>query len=58
MKVGDLVKWIGPTSPDVGVVIDVEKPIEDARHAYIHWFKNPETSGMYKINHPYLEVVQ
>jgi len=59
MKVGDLVKWTGYNDPDVGIVIDVKKPNEDAQgDAYIHWFKNPETSGMYRISHHFLEVVE
>ena len=46
-------------SDDNSIVIDVEKPHDDAQgHAYIHWFKNPETSGMYRISHHFLEVVQ
>ena len=59
MKVGDLVKWTYYKNADVGIIIDVEKPHDDAQgHAYIHWFKNPETSGMYRISHHFLEVVQ
>jgi len=59
MKVGDLVKWTGYNDLDVGIVIDVKKPNEDAQgDAYIHWFKNPETSGMYRISHRYLELVE
>ena len=57
MKAGDLVRWT--YDGDMGIVINVDKPHADAQgDAYIHWFKNPKTSGMYRISHHFLEVVE
>tara|TARA_R110001583_G_scaffold82974_1_gene219583 strand:+ start:754 stop:927 length:174 start_codon:yes stop_codon:yes gene_type:complete len=57
MKVGDLVRWT--YDGDIGIVIKVVKPYDDAPgDVHIHWFRNPEASGMFRISHRYLEAVR
>jgi hypothetical protein len=53
MKVGDLVKWTHPHSEDTGIILKMPKTFDG--EAIIHWFGNPEHSGLYPIGHALLE---
>ena len=53
MKVGDLVKWIHPLCKDTGIILKLNASNDG--EAIVHWFGNPEHSGLYPPNHHLLE---
>lgn len=60
MKVGDLVKWTHPDAEDIGIIRALLPSgiFSDMDHALIHWFKDPDCSGPYPMDHHLLEVVE
>jgi hypothetical protein len=56
MKVGDLVKWTCPGAEDIGMIINMNHPWGSDTDAIIHWFGTPEFSGLYPLDHEYMEV--
>ena len=62
MEVGDLVKWTHPHAKDTGIILKMpddkaDTPSWHENQAIIHWFGNPEHSGLYPIDHELLEVI-
>ncbi len=57
MKVGDLVKWTHPHAKDTGIIIDIPTDTTGwhENEVLIHWFDNPQHSGLYPIDHELLE---
>ena len=53
MQVGDLVRWTNPGFEDTGIVLRSD----DNLQMYIDWFRCPEHSGPYVVQHEYLEVI-
>jgi len=56
VKVGDLVKWTHPHSKDIGVILDADSD-KWGGQVIIHWFGNPDHSGLYPIDHELLELI-
>ena len=55
MRVGDLVRWTKPGSPDVGIVIRV---LEDTPYlVHVLWTHPYEYSGLYPYDTRFLELV-
>ena len=65
MKIGDLVRWIGPGfDADVGLITKIESwPTSEptlpgeASHVFIQWMVEPGASTYYPADHRYLELV-
>jgi len=63
MKIGDLVRWIGPSGleADVGLITKIEPSptfhVVEATHIFIQWMVEPEASTYYIADHRYLELV-
>lgn len=65
MKIGDLVRWIGPGfEADVGLITEIESGASswatlpgEASHVFIQWMVEPGASTYYPSDHRYLELV-
>ena len=57
MKAGDLVKWTHPHVHSTGIILEIREKTWMGPQANIYWFDDPKTSGLYPIDHEYLELL-
>jgi len=57
VKVGDLVKWTHLHMKSIGIILEIQEKTWMGTQANIHWFDDPRTSGLYPVDHEYLELL-